>query len=551
MTIETFEPQSTFGRIMKERLAKKRKNSTQTTTQTVQPANSRLDEILAKSEKSTASKPKPQTQFKPAPAPRPAANSKYIPDSNAVDKFRGMHDFFIENKLFLTDSYDIKFKTHKTHKVTSNGSIKAIRSKESYNSQILLSLLTRVGYNLRGTKHNNTMLCQGDPGLGKTILAEYCGQFVFHETPDQIADSTIQCHPQQTAETMVAHYDLAKLMRGEKQVHTSSWMKNKEKIIDEIQRLPDETIAIILQTIDSGKTKYGDDVIRATEGAITATMNAPDGGSTPIVPAANDRFQVSARYNSVNANFVTAIIDQGMENKVPLSVPKECYIDNNTIQTARKEIKQITFDKNAVRKLVFYISQIDGCDKAGDSLESKTKSNAQYRKPSEGLCVSCHYSKKMCAYFDNSVSMRATEAVLTYAKGLAWLRKKDEVNEEDISAILPYVLQHRAEITPTAIEKKGVWENDRIAFIKDTYKEAAKKFVKYTNSIPEFKTMLDDLDNPHKLVYGQNKITKETAKRLEGYFDTVIQKMDDVAAFAYAGMLNFALENFDKNGNTN
>ncbi len=547
MSIDTFEPQSTFGKMMKEKLAKRRNGTAQTITTTARP-NPRLEQIVAKSgEHRTPAAPTPR----PSQPAKSAVSQPYVPDSNAVDKFRAIHEFFIENKLFLTDAYDIKFKKHKTHKVTSNGSITAIRAKESYNSQILLSLLTHVGYNERGTKHNNTMLSQGDPGLGKTILAEYCGQFVFHETADQIADSTIQCHPQQTAETMVAHYDLAKLMQGKKEVHTSSWMKNRAKIIDEIQRLPDETIAIILQTIDSGKTKYGDDVIRASEGAITATMNAPDGGSTPIVPAANDRFQVSARYKTVNGNFVSAIIDQGMNSNQPLSVPRECYIDDNTILTARKEIRQVTFDKDAVRKLVFYISQIDGCDKAGDSLESKTKSNAQYRKPSEGLCVSCHYSKKPCAYFDNSVSMRATEAVLTYAKGLAWLRKKKEVQEEDVAAILPYVLQHRAEITPTAIEKKGVWENDRISFIKDTYQEASKQFIKYQNSIPEFKQMLDDLDNPHNLVYSKNKLTKETATRLEGYFDTVIQKMDDVAAFSYAGILNFALEHFDKNGNTN
>jgi len=551
MTLDNFEPNSAVGKLMKEKLA--RRNGSSKPAAPSQPKrNERLEAILAK--RSTAPQPQKPKPANNTPRPQPAAPrpaQPYTPDPSAVDKFRGMHDFFIENKLFLTDSADVKFKTHKTHKVTSNGSIKAIRAKESYNSQILLSLLTHVGYNLRGTKHNNTMLAQGDPGLGKTILAEYCGQFVFHESPDEVADSTIQCHPQQTAESMVAHYDLAKLLQGTKEVHTSSWMKNKGKILDEIQRLPDETIAIILQTIDSGKTKYGDDVIRASEGAITATMNAPDGGSTPIVPAANDRFQVSARYRSVNSNFVPAIIEQGMKSKTPLSVPKDCYIDDNTIRTAREEIKQITFDKDAVRKLIFYISQIDGCDKAGDTLETKTKSNAQYRKPSEGLCVSCHYSKKPCAYFDNSVSMRATEAALTYAKGLAWLRKKKEVKEEDIAAILPFVLQHRAELTPTAIEKKAVWENDRIAFIRDTYKESAKKFVQLQNQIPEFKQMLDDLDNPHNLAYSSNGNKKDTIKRLEGYFDTVIQKMDDVAAFSYASILNFALENLDQNGNTN
>jgi len=513
-----YEVRSAFGKAMQSGLGQ---------TAAVAPRNGGLENKVSK------------------PQPKPI---KLSHDSRAREKLRGLHEFLVQNKLFLTDSYDMKFKRDKTYKVEKNGSVKAVRAKESYCSNILFSVLAHVGFNLRGTKHNNTMLAQGDPGLGKTVLAEYCGQIINGESQDQIADSTVQCNPQQTAETMIASYDLPDLMKGVKNVLKSSFVQNKTKIIDEIQRRPAETISIILQAIDSGKTKYGGEVIYLSDGAIIATKNATDEGSNDLVPAAVDRFQIAVTYHDVNANFLPALIEQGLQSKKPMNLSQENYVDINTIFTARQEMRNIKFDKDAVRKLTYYLSEIGGCDKTSEELEKKTKSNAQNRRPSEGLCVNCHYDKKMCGYFDNSVSMRGIEATLSFAAGLAWFRGKDEVEEEDVSAVLPYVLNHRMEITPKALEKKPVWENDRIAFIRDTYKEASKQFTKYQNSIPEFNQMLDDLDNPHTLAYDRNGNTKDTVKRLEGYFESVIQNMDNVAKFSYAKILLFAIDHLKKDG---
>ena len=550
------ETRSAFGKAMQDGLDQKSRTVNTPTTNYSSPVETRsafgkaMQAGLMQKQPSSAKacsslESRVSSQSLPQPVP-------FSPDSRAREKLKGLHEFLVQNKLFLTDSYDMKFNKDKTYKVEKNGSVKAVRAKESYCSNILFSILTHVGFNLRGTKHNNTMLAQGSPGLGKTVLAEYCGQIINGETPDQIADSTVQCNPQQTAETMIASYDLPSLMKGVKDVIKSSFVQNKTKILDEIQRLPAETISIILQAIDSGKTKYGGEVIYLSDGAIIATKNATDQGSNDLIPAAVDRFQIAVTYQDVNANFLPALIEQGLQSRKPMNLSKGMYVDANTILTARQDMRNIRFDKDAVRKLTFYLSEIGGCEKTSEDLERMTKSNAHNWKPSEGLCIGCHYDKKICGYFDNSVSMRGIEATLSFAAGLAWLRGKDEVEEEDVEAVLPYILNHRMEITPKALEKKAVWENDRIAFIRDTYKETSKQFIKYQNDIPEFNNMLDDLDNPHTLAYGNNGNVQDTIKRLEGYYDSVIQNMDNAAKFSYAKILLFAIDHLHKNGtNTN
>lgn len=541
MSLEHFEPQSSVGKALKDSMYRGRSSvSNATQGHRAENLEKRLEPRKAESTSMAQNKPRP------APAPH-----TYAPDPKAREKFCGLHEFLIENKLFLTDAYDMKFNCIKTYNINKNGSEKAVLAKESYCSQIIFSELVSIGFNLRGTKHNNTLLAQGDPGLGKTVLAEYCGQLINQESAEDIADSTIQCNPQQTAETMIASYDLPMLISGQKKVNRSSFVTQKTKILDEIQRLPPETFAIILQAIDSGKTKYGDEVIRLSEGPIYATKNAPDEGSSNIIPAGLDRFQVSVRYHEVNPNFLPALIEQGSKSRQPLNVPKELYIDTNTILTARNEIREVGFDKNAVRKLIFYIGEISGCNQASEELERKTKSNTQNKRPSDGLCTNCHYSKKLCSYFDNSISMRAIESTLSFAAGVAWFRNKKTVEEEDITEVLPRVLDHRAKITPYALEKKPVWDNDGIAFIRETYTEASQQFVKYQNSIPEFSKMLDDLDNPHTLAYSRNGNCKETIARLEGYFSSVIQKMDTVSKFSYAKILLFAIDHLMKNDSSN
>ena len=533
MSLDNFEPHSSVGRMLKNRAMSRTAASPRTV-----PAHTLENRVAVQAKPADKAADKSPTLQQPI---------KYERDPHSVEKFRGLHEFLIEKKIFLTDAYDMKFNCIKTYSLNKNGSEKGILAKESYAAPIVFSELVSIGFNHRGTKHNNTMLAQGDPGIGKTLLAEYCGQLINHESADDIADSTIQCNPQQTAETMIAHYVLEKLMAGQKEISKSSFVKNKTKILDEIQRLPPETFSIILQAIDSGKTKYGDEIIKLSEGPIYATMNAPDAGSGNIIPAGLDRFQVAVRYNAVNSNFLPALIENGIKSKQPFMVPKEIYIDSNTILTAREEISNIRFDKNAVRKLIFYLSEISECDKASEDLERKTKSNAIVKRPSDNLCIGCHYQKKICSYFDNSISTRIMEAAISFAKGLAWFRKKQTAEEEDIAAVLPYILAHRVKMTPAALEKKAVWENDTIAFIKETYSDAVQQFVKYQNEIPEFNKMLDDLDNPHTIAYSKNANTKETIAKLEGYFGNVIQKMDTVSKFSYAKILLFAIDHLQKN----
>lgn len=539
MSLENFEPESKLGKEMKQRLS-------------IKSDPKSIEQIISQAEKphidSAVQIRQMPASHRPAAIKQSANNAppKYVRDPATREKFRGLHDFMIQKGLFFTDAYDIKFDCVKTYSLNKNGSEKAILANEKYCSNILFSELVSIGFNLRGSKHNNTLLAQGAPGLGKTVLGEYWGQIINQESPDTIADSTIQCNPQQTAETMIAHYVLEKLMAGQKEISKSGFVVNKTKIIDEIQRLPPEMFAVILQAIDSGKTKYGDETIKLSEGAIYATMNAPDAGSGGIIPAGLDRFQVSVYFNDVNANFLPALIAQGIKSNQPFAIPKELYVDTNTILTAREDIRKLSFEKNAIRKLVFYISEISGCSEASDDLERKTKSNTQNRHPSDGLCVSCHFSKKMCSYFDNSPSMRALEATLSFAAGMAWFRGKDRVDEEDVVAVLPYTLGHRLNKTQAAIDKKKVWDVDTIAFIKDTYNEAIEQFVKYQNNIPEFNKMLDDLDNPQTLACGTAANPKETIARLEGYYSSVIQKMDTVSKFAYAKMLLLGISNLYK-----
>ncbi len=457
----------------------------------------------------------------PTPVVKPV---NYSVDKNARDKVRGMYELVQSRGLYIAPELDIQFGDKKSIPLNNNGSETLVLADENYNSNLLFTILSCLN-----PVSNPAMIFFGPPGAGKTTCAEYVGHFMFNLSLDEIHNATIYGHPEQTEEKMVARYNVASLMQGKELVEKREFITSPVRIVDEVNRLPPGKLSILYQIVDTGLAKYGSEVMHLAEGPLFATANAPDSGNFPLPPPFKDRFEIAVISPELNPYFITSL---GRQN---LSIPSDLEVRVDTLLTARNEIARVEVDPDILNKLSHFISEINYCEKAGTSLERKTKSHSMNKKPGEGLCSDCHYKSKLCAATKEPISPRSYKAILGYSRALAWFRGKSRVDDETLEAVLPFALWHKLEPTPAGLELEAVYENDRVAFVKALYDASKKSFTQVSNSITGYDEMMRVISSS----YDPNTPRDEIRKKIEGFLDS-LKSIDSVQKFPLAVALKSA-----------
>ncbi len=459
-----------------------------------------------------------------AQVPSPAKPVIHSIDSSAHQKVRGIYELVQSRGLYIAPEFDLQFGDKKSIPLNNNGSEAVTLASENYNSNLLFTILSCLN-----PVPNPAMVFFGPPGAGKTTCAEYVGHFMFGLSLDDIHNATIYGHPEQTEEKMVARYDVASLMQGREQILKREFITSPVRIVDEVNRLPPGKLSILYQIVDTGLAKYGSEVMHLAEGPLFATANAPDSGNFPLPPPFKDRFEIAVVSPELNPYFIKSL---GRQN---LSIPSGLEIRVDTLFTARSEIARVEIEPDVLNKLSHFVSEINYCEKAGTSLERKTKSHSMNKKPGEGLCSDCHYKSKLCATTKEPISPRSYKAILGYAMALAWFRGRSKVDDETLEAVLPFALWHKLEPTPTGLELEAVYENDRVAFVKALYDASKKGYTQVSNSIKDYDEMMRVISSS----YDPQIPRDEIKRKIEGFLDS-LKSIDSVQKFPLAVALKSA-----------
>ena len=379
------------------------------------------------------------------------------------DKVQELYDLVGKRGLYVNTNHDV-FVNAKSINAGQSQQYKfsLLNPKgKAYASPMLLATLTSL-------LNHGTMLITGAPGIGKTTGAELAGHF-FTGTPlDEILESTIQGHPQQTEEKMIARFHTGKLVKdGEEHVLPRKFLTSKVKLIDEINRLDPDKWSIILRLIDTGKATYGDTLLEAATGPLFATANYTDAGTFEMPPPGLDRFDVAAVVTSPQPWDLSRIYSRSDEKlngglQKLLEIPEELKLSDDDFAQIRKEISGLPKAGNLDTSLNFVLATIRFSEAASDDVTRMTKGNAWASSDIQGL----HFTNHPSVYTKNELSVRTARAIQRYARALAWFSGDYQVSEAHVNTIFPYATWHKLQPSEKALQEKPKFANDRIAFAR-------------------------------------------------------------------------------------
>ena len=337
---------------------------------------------------------------------------------------------------------------------------------EQFNSTLLFTLLTA----LTGSK----ALIIGEPGLGKTTAAEYVSSLLYQLPVGTVWASEVSGHPEQTEEKIIGRPDLGKLNQGQEEVVWSHFVQLPVKIVDEINRLPETKQSMILDGVDRGNWEYLNEMIINNEYCLFATANYQDQGTNTIIAPLLDRFDVmvESRYPGPSYAFMISQrqekeellrhpdLEQELQDTLKKRLPPEdkesqiaaisqafgahleeslqlATLDQSSRKEVREEIFSIGLDQDANAYARMLLAELSFCHRHG-------------QKRSNEVCEEgCHYTGYLCHRLRNCASNRLPVSLANFAKALAWFTDESTVGIEQMRAVGPYCLAHRAQWTDT------------------------------------------------------------------------------------------------------
>jgi len=407
---------------------------------------------------------------------------------------------------------------------------------EPFNSTLLFSLLTA----LIGGK----ALIIGEPGLGKTTATEYVGSLLYQLPVGIIWAGEVSGHPEQTEEKIIGRPDLGKLNQGQEEVVWSHFVQLPVKIVDEINRLPETKQSMILDGVDRGNWEYLNEMILNDEYCLFATANYQDQGTNTIIAPLLDRFDVmvESRYPGPSYAFLISqrqekeqllrhselerelqeVLTQRLASEAGgarLEAFSEAFgaylqetlqlptLNSSSREEVRQQISAITLDQDANAYTRMLLAELAFCERHGQ------------KRTSEVCEEGCHYTGYLCHRLLNCASNRLPVSLSNYAKALAWFTGAAEVGLDQMRAVGPYCLAHRARWTDAHL---SLMQKDRRRDplqIHAARKAIHEVYQRYTEQAEHVKTALANAyrifqGEPMELLAGDHPIYAEIRKDL-------------------------------------
>ena len=454
------------------------------------------------------------------------------------EKVRTLYNLIGDRGLYVNTNFDIFSEAPERIALVGGAGyeISLVNKGNAYSSPLLFAALTSL-------LNHGTMLVTGAPGIGKTTGAEFAGHFFTGTSLEDILASEIQGHPQLTEEKMVASYDLAKLIAGEKKVIPTRFLQCPVKILDEGNRTPSDVLSIIMRLADTGKAVYGGEILEAKQGPFFVTANYADEGTFQLTPPFLDRFDVAVMVTSPPAGDLAKIRSRGDEKlngglNEALKIPEGLKLNFEKIRTEIKDMPQeMEYEVPQMSMFADFIySSIRFSEAASGNITRATKGNEW--QVNQDNAIAGHFQDSPFNYTLNELSVRTAKAMPRYAKAFAWFNGDEKVTPTHLKTILPYLLWHKVQPTSKAITENPLHANDRIAFIEglcDKIETDYNELSGNTKLLKGYASALQAIKTGKGIVKGKEReLSPEEIRGIVRHYITQIGQIDKLYALTLA-----------------
>jgi len=224
---------------------------------------------------------------------------------------------------------------------------------------------------------------------------------------------------------------------GVERVLWAAFVKAKGKGLDEVNRLNPYTTANIHHLMQFGEVWAYGQRTRVEDYTLVANENPTDPTSFIHSPPFYDRFDVCIYLSSLTLSEkfrLQELLDKYGDDLVE-SMPQMFSFEE--LAQARREVAEVELAPDLIGYVNLLVRDFQAC--------IREKERSEIRPPS--LCEGCHFIRDICSSVRESLSERATVALINLAKASFWLYGKCDV--DDIFRIALWVLPHRVTLVRT------------------------------------------------------------------------------------------------------
>ena len=352
--------------------------------------------------------------------------------------------FWLVNHAVISPYYDLGFSRGRpvTFALGDAGARLELPTDQSYSSNVLLPLLTfAVG---------GRCLLIGGPGRGKTTVAVLMGVLAGTSW-----DAVQQGQPQITVSDLVGTplpRDLVEATSLDAvRIAWRRWLTLPVKVVDEYNRIPTKTQSALLTMVAEGYVETYDQVLRTAPGpapdAWFFTANDDGGGGTyPVIQALRDRIDVTVGTFGFNSRFLDELVARVEAGERPEDhVPAELRFTDADRAALLARIRAVPVPDDVRRRLEFFVAQFEFVQHGGRGFEYRTKDAVATAGGDVAAVIAANAGADLTvdpgSQTLGGVSVRALQALITYAKAMAFFRGSGGVTVDDVAAVLPFVLR--------------------------------------------------------------------------------------------------------------
>ena len=166
---------------------------------------------------------------------------------------------------------------------------------------------------------------------------------------------------------------------AEIEVSWRSWLGMRVKIIDEYNRIPTRTQSALLTVLADGYVESYDQVLTTGDAAWYLTANDDLGGGTyEVVEALRDRIDVTVQALGFNSRFLPGLLARSERGTHPeRHVPPAVVFSDTEHEELSAQVQAVPIEPGTLRRLAFFASQLEVCERAATQFEYRTKDTAR------------------------------------------------------------------------------------------------------------------------------------------------------------------------------
>jgi MoxR-like ATPase len=320
---------------------------------------------------------------------------------------------------------------------------------------------------------NRAVLLYGGMGANKTTLVNLLGSSFMGLPLEDVENTMVSGHPEQTEEKIVGFLDPRQWSRasGGVDVLWTPWAKSRWKVINEINRFPSGKQNLFLEIIQKRKISYAGCVLEAGDTCYFTTMNPDFSATYPMDEALLDRISacVPAAQPDLLGSLSLAERERDIRDlaeELPRFTPAE-------FDSIPSSVARIDLDAKVELAIVSLLRDFTLCERA----PGNDKTQLSGAGPNRGLCSGCHYfnnSEVVCWQTDEGLSDRVRQDLRDFTRALAFLLERSG-DIEVLRAVAPYIIWHRVTPVHSLLERPPYYGARKLAFVSELVEKSINR----------------------------------------------------------------------------